>query len=61
MKPKAKVKRRTGSVSGAFFRKGRQPSAIAMTIMMPPMVGVPLFFKCDWGPSSLTCWPNFMR
>jgi len=25
----------------------------------PPMVGVPVFFRWDCGPSSLTVWPNF--
>ena len=28
-------------------------------IIRPPIVGVPCFFKCAWGPSSRTCWPNF--
>jgi len=23
------------------------------------MVGVPVFFRCDCGPSSRTTWPNF--
>ena len=30
-------------------------------IIRPPMVGVPCFFKCAWGPSVRTCWPNFSR
>ncbi len=29
----------------------------ALTMSMPPMVGVPSFFRCLCGPSSLTRWP----
>ncbi len=25
-------------------------------MIMPPMVGVPDFLICVWGPSSLICW-----
>ena len=28
-------------------------------IITPPMVGVPLFFRCDLGPSSLSVCPTF--
>src|SRR5699024_10948231 len=31
------------------------------TIMTPPIVGVPVFFICDFGPSSLMLCPNFKR
>ncbi len=30
---------------------------MAMQISTPPMVGVPVFFRCDCGPSSRTNWP----
>jgi hypothetical protein len=30
-------------------------TVIAMTMIMPPMVGVPLFAWWLWGPSSLIC------
>src|SRR5699024_4522345 len=39
-------------------------SAVIMVlkiIMMPPMVGVPVFFICDFGPSSLMLCPNLRR
>ena len=26
-------------------------------ISAPPMVGVPAFERCDWGPSLRTAWP----
>ncbi len=29
----------------------------AMAISTPPIVGVPDFFWCDWGPSSRMYWP----
>ena len=28
--------------------------------IMPPIVGVPCFFKCDCGPSSLSIWPTLI-
>jgi hypothetical protein len=28
----------------------------AMMMMIPPMVGVPAFDRCVFGPSSLICW-----
>src|SRR5699024_5480902 len=31
------------------------------TIITPPIVGVPDFFKCDLGPSSRILCPNFSR
>ena len=31
------------------------------TIIMPPIVGVPVFFIWDFGPSSLILCPNFNR
>ena len=32
-------------------------STMAITISTPPIVGVPVFFRCDCGPSSRTNWP----
>src|SRR5699024_3644762 len=32
-----------------------------MTIIIPPIVGVPVFLICDFGPSSLRLCPNFKR
>ncbi|OPZ63468.1 MAG: hypothetical protein BWY84_00950 [Candidatus Aerophobetes bacterium ADurb.Bin490] len=29
-------------------------------IIMPPIVGVPCFSRCFFGPSSLTTWPIFI-
>src|SRR5699024_4973739 len=34
---------------------------ILITIITPPIVGVPVFFICDFGPSSLMLCPNFKR
>src|SRR5699024_12872801 len=30
-------------------------------IIIPPIVGVPVFFMCDFGPSSLMLCPNLRR
>ena len=30
---------------------------MATRIRPPPMVGVPDFCRCDFGPSLRTCWP----
>ncbi len=30
-------------------------------INMPPMVGVPIFFRCAAGPSLLTIWPHLSQ
>ena len=51
----------TGTVSGALFKKGSVPAMIPRTIMIPPMVGVPCFFRWLSGPSLRTFCPNFMR
>ena len=32
----------------------REAAAAAFIIAIPPMLGVPVFERCDWGPSSLT-------
>ncbi len=33
------------------------PAATAMRIRAPPIVGVPIFPRCEPGPSSRTTWP----
>ena len=33
--------------------------SIVIIITIPPIVGVPCFLRCDFGPSSLSCWPIF--
>ena len=40
--------------------KKRLAASIPIINVMPPIVGVPVFFKCACGPSSLTIWPNFI-
>jgi len=44
-----------------MYRLVRSPQqksvmSIEMRIMIPPMVGVPDFVRCVWGPSSRICW-----
>ena len=39
----------------------RVDTLIAQRISTPPMVGVPVFFRCEAGPSSRTGWPNLKR
>ena len=39
--------------------KKRLAASIPIINVMPPIVGVPVFFKCACGPSSLTICPNF--
>src|SRR5438874_8573255 len=34
---------------------------MATLMRMPPMVGVPAFIWCDFGPSSRMYWPALMR
>jgi hypothetical protein len=34
----------------------KYPATAAMTITVPPMVGVPLLVECS-GPSTRICWP----
>ena len=36
-------------------------STTLIRISMPPIVGVPFFFRCSLGPSSLTVCPTFSR
>src|SRR3954471_7957573 len=36
----------------------RNGTAIAVKMMIPPIVGVPALAWCSCGPSSRICWPN---
>jgi hypothetical protein len=38
-------------------RAAKYPMMRAMTMPMPPMVGVPALAMWTWGPSSRICWP----
>src|SRR3954471_18147533 len=39
----------------------RNGTAIAVKMMIPPIVGVPALAWCSCGPSSRICWPNSRR
>ena len=58
MAPKAIVEKTVIQIKG--FPGSAQStvgSRIAMQMSTPPMVGVPVFFRCDCGPSVRTYWP----
>ena len=50
--PKTPIARGVNSVSS------RNGTAIAVKMMIPPIVGVPALAWCSCGPSSRMCWPN---
>ena len=39
----------------------RNGTAMAVKMMIPPIVGVPALAWCSCGPSSRICWPNSRR
>src|SRR6266478_4376713 len=49
---KRKQDKRIGQI-----RPRRTGTAVERTMSTPPMVGVPAFFWCAWGPSSRMNWP----
>ncbi len=58
MAPKANVEATVTHTNG--FEGSDQStvgSRIAIQMSTPPMVGVPVFFRCDCGPSSRTNCP----
>ncbi len=58
MAPYASVEKTTTQTSGfAGSDHSTVGSRMAMQMSTPPIVGVPVFFMCDWGPSSRTNWP----
>ena len=58
MAPKASVENTVIHTNGlAGSDHSTVGSRMAMQISTPPMVGVPVFFRCDCGPSSRTNWP----
>ena len=58
MAPKARIEN-TATQTNGFDGSDHSTvgRTIAITIRMPPMVGVPDFLRCDCGPSSRMNWP----
>ena len=60
IRPNSRVSSSTGTMrtSRETTRKMIPHTRIASRKPMPPIVGVPAFFRCAWGPSSRICCPN---
>src|SRR3954449_3773432 len=48
----------TPTARGSRSVSSRNGTAIAVKMMIPPIVGVPALAWCSCGPSSRICWPN---
>ena len=48
----------TPTARGVNSVSSRNGTAIAVKMMIPPIVGVPALAWCSCGPSSRMCWPN---
>ena len=48
----------TPTARGENSVSSRNGTAIAVKMMIPPIVGVPALAWCSCGPSSRMCWPN---
>src|SRR3954451_22140783 len=61
MAPYARVTKSTIQMYGFEMSAHRIVGMTMATLMrMPPMVGVPAFCWCDFGPSSRMYWPALM-
>ena len=45
---------------GAPTEASKVTTTTAMSMMTPPIVGVPCFTRWLWGPSARTCWPMWL-
>ena len=48
------------SAVGAPTEASKVKTMTAMSMMTPPIVGVPCFTRWLWGPSARTCWPIWL-
>ena len=48
------------SAVGAPTEASKVKTMTAMSMMTPPIVGVPCFTRWLWGPSARTCWPMWL-
>ena len=56
-RPVATVAQTQRMRSGVQLANRTQVASAPRSITTPPMVGVPCFTRCVWGPSARTCWP----